>query len=108
MMSFDDPAAADDRKWPTKDEPANYYKFTSFWIEQGSQITKIERETYSALEWIGDIGGLYDGFLILGNTVAGPIAAITLKAKLVAWLFAQVEKSTPSGVFLGDGNTQNR
>ena len=107
-MSFDDPEAADDRTWPTKEDPANYYKFSSFWIERGSETTTIERETYSALEWIGDIGGLYDGFLIMGNTVAGPLAAITLKAKLIAWLFARDEKSAPGDTSVGVGYSSRK
>ena len=34
---------------------------------------KIERQTYSLLEWVGDVGGLYDGLLI----VLGPIFSLT-------------------------------
>lgn len=96
MMSFDEPQQSTDRKWPTKDDPDHFYKFSSFWIERGSKATTIERETYSALEWLGDIGGLYDGLLIIGSTIANPFAILTLKAKLLAWVFVNNDDAPPS------------
>ena len=44
----------------------------------------IDRSTYSVLEWLGDIGGLYDALHSLGFLIAGPFAAIALKAELLA------------------------
>ena len=94
-MTYDEPAQSTDREWPTKAEPTNFYKFASFWIERGSRATTIERQTYSALEWLGDIGGLYDGLLIIGHALAGPFALLTLKAKLLSWVFVN-EENNPS------------
>lgn len=34
----------------------------------------IERKTYSLLEWIGDVGGLFDGLIYLGSIFITPIA----------------------------------
>ena len=36
------------------------YKFTSIDLILSSDIIVHERETYSILEWLGDIGGLFD------------------------------------------------
>ena len=33
MMQFDDAAYTGDRKWPTKEEPHLFYKYSSWWIE---------------------------------------------------------------------------
>ena len=53
-------------KWPTEEEPDNRYKISSVLITLDSTISQIERETYSSLEWLGDIGGLYDAMLLIG------------------------------------------
>ena len=47
----------------------------------------IERSTYSSLEWLGDIGGLYDALLFIGKVVVSPIALLSLKAELVTRAF---------------------
>ena len=88
MMHFDDAAYIDDRKWPTKEEPNHFYKFSSWWIEQGPSVTEIERTTYSTLDWIGDVGGLFDGLLIIGRFALGPLASFALRAKVFATLFS--------------------
>ena len=35
---------------------------------------KIERQTYSALEWLGDIGGLFDMLKLLGYMLVIPFS----------------------------------
>jgi len=45
----------------------------------------IERTTYSGLELIGDIGGLFDGLCILCHFVLMPVSAFAVKAKLLAF-----------------------
>ena len=39
----------------------------------------IERQTYSLLDWIGDIGGLFDGLNLLISKFIAPIAAFALQ-----------------------------
>ena len=46
--------------------------------------TVIERQTYSLLEWIGDIGGLFDGLCLLASNLVTLIAAFAMKSKLYA------------------------
>ena len=48
-------------KWPTQAEPDNVYQYGSFVISQGQDLTLIDRSTYSVLEWLGDVGGLFGG-----------------------------------------------
>jgi len=36
----------------------------------------IERQTYSALEYLGDLGGLFDALGYLGSALVAPIAAM--------------------------------
>ena len=58
------------------------YKITSLWIELSQSKTIIERSTYDVLEWLGDIGGLFDAFIYLGFVLISPFAAIAFKLKL--------------------------
>ena len=43
----------------------------------------IERETYGFFEWLGDVGGLFDGMRIFGALVVSPLALLKLKAQLM-------------------------
>lgn len=63
--------------WPTKDAP-EIYKFNSFWLELRQYKTKKERQTYSLLEWLGDVGGLNDGLNIFVRTLIGSITGFSL------------------------------
>ena len=54
----------------------------SFWIELDSNMKHIERETYSLLEWAGDIGGLYDGLQLLVGFFLAPIASFMMRIQL--------------------------
>ena len=63
------------------------FKFASFWIEFGTNITIIERQTYSLLEWVGDIGGLFDGLRYFGLVLIIPLKALLLKLEIASLLF---------------------
>ena len=39
------------------------------------------------LEWLGDVGGLFDGLGIVANIVIGPFASFALKAELLNKFF---------------------
>ena len=75
------------RKWPTAENPDGIWKFGAFWIEQGQNKIFMERSTYSLLEWLGDIGGLFDALLMIGGALFGPIAAFMMKAELLQLAF---------------------
>ena len=74
--------------WPTKDDPRPYNVFQSY-FELSNQKLLIERETYSALEWLGDVGGLFDGLRLTAHIFIGPIATYSIKSHLLR-LFSQV------------------
>lgn len=65
--------------WPTQDDP-NFYNIAQFYFELSSEKIMIERETYSALEWLGDVGGLVDGLRLIANIIIGPIASLAIKS----------------------------
>ena len=60
------------------------YKFDGYYIELNQMSTSIERSTYSALDWLGDIGGLVDSLLLIGSIVITPIATLAVREKLLS------------------------
>lgn len=75
------------RVWPTEEDPTPFYKLSSFWVEFGRSLTETERQTYSFLEFLGDIGGLFDGFRYIGGPLIAPIATFTLQSTLLFHAF---------------------
>ena len=64
-------------------------------------MTLIERKTYSCLEWLGDVGGLYDAMRLIGHWLVYPIAFFSLQTKLITQAFgsrqiAQLSKESKS------------
>ena len=79
--------------WPTKEDPS-IYKFNSFWIELREWRTIIERETYSLFDWMGDVGGLYDGLGLLIHRLLKPIAVFALNSELLTLAFKLVKRKS--------------
>ena len=57
---------------------------------QSNDVTIIERSTYNFLEWLGDVGGLFDAVVIVGGVFIAPIATIALKIELLTEVFRKV------------------
>ena len=53
----------------------------------------IERQTYSSLEWLGDVGGLFDGLRLLVGPIMAQVSANALKPLLLASVFRDSSKS---------------
>lgn len=45
------------------------------------------RQTYSVLDWMGDMGGLVDAFFLLGQLLIAPISGFALQSQLLSALF---------------------
>ena len=71
------------RTWPTKENPTASYLFGSIWLEFDSNLYVTERQTYSLLEMLGDVGGLFDMMNLLGRVLILPIATFALNHKLL-------------------------
>ena len=68
--------------WPTKKQ-SSIYKIGTFWFSLHPSMTTIERQTYSILDWLGDVGGLFDGLKIIGSFIIAPIASFAMKTELL-------------------------
>ena len=88
-MSFGIPEPSSHIRWPTKENPFVTHKFTSIWLEQGLKQFITERSTYSMLEWVGDVGGLYDGLIVSAQTLLSPLALYALKEMLASSILGQ-------------------
>lgn len=88
-MSFDDSEPYRNTKdWPTKEIPDTRYKLGSLLIVLSQDYTTIERQTYNVLEWLGDVGGLFDGFVLIARYLIAPIATYAIKTELLSAAFA--------------------
>ena len=52
-------------------------------------LTTIERQTYSTLEWFGDVGGLFECVKLLGAIIVTPFATFALKTELLTKAFTK-------------------
>ena len=73
--------------FPTEEDPDALYKFFSIDLYVSLDSIVTERETYSLLEWLGDIGGLVDAFRYLGGFIVAPIASFSLQSELLHSIF---------------------
>ena len=46
--------------FPTKEKPSSRFYYTSMEIKMSLDLVTWMRQTYSLLDWLGDLGGLYD------------------------------------------------
>ena len=86
-MNFNQAQPSNSNEWPTEDNPQAAWKMGSIWLEIWPDQTVIERQTYSFLEWLGDIGGLFDALKIIGASIVSPFAAFYLKVELLSQNF---------------------
>lgn len=59
--------------FPTPENPLAKYKFLSFSIERNFDITVSSRQTYSLLDFMGDLGGLYEALKTIFKIMMLPL-----------------------------------
>ena len=62
------------------------HKFTSISLHFSPDLTVIERQTYSLLDYLGDVDGLHDMLALISGFLVGPIGAIYLRIELLSSL----------------------
>ena len=76
--------------YPTPESPDGRYKFSSFSMFTSPDLTVTERSTYSILEWLGDIGGLYDALFLICSALVKPFSSFWLTTEMISALFREV------------------
>ena len=77
----------------TPENPLNRYKFTSIEINASMDQNFITRETYSLLDYLGDLGGLFDALTILGQILISPVSGFGLSSQLLTTIFRVAKPS---------------
>jgi len=62
------------------------------WFEISSDIKKHHRSVYSVLNWLGDVGGLFDALSLICRVLLGSLTTLILKLRLFNRLFEANEK----------------
>ena len=90
--------------FPTKEKPDTLYKFSGFVLSVSLDMLITERETYGVLEWLGDIGGLFDALRYIGYLLIAPIASYHLKTELLSSIFnkQKTQRSAPTPATITD------
>ena len=61
-------------------------------VSQNLKVTS--RKTYSILEWLADIGGLYDALKIISGALVAPLSSFALNAELLTQVFRHAKVKT--------------
>ena len=54
------------------------------------------RETYGLLDWLGDLGGLFDAMRYIAHVLVLPFASFALRTSLLSSFFRILKKDTVS------------
>ena len=76
-------------KFPTRENPENRYKFCSMHIVLDDSLTTYNRQTYSSLDFLGDLGGLYDALRYLFKALLIPFITFQREQAIMKSLFSQ-------------------
>ena len=69
------------------EKPDGFYKFASVDFKPMKSINKINRQTYSFFEWLGDIGGLLDAVLVIAELALWHYSKFRFSSFLMTNLF---------------------
>ena len=78
------------------DNPDGAYKFGAIILAVNNKMEIINRQTYGLLDWLGDIGGLYDALYLLIKLVLFPFLHFKYSSFLMTGLF----RAKPEGGYL--------
>ena len=66
------------RNFPTEQNPENLYKYLSVEFNMNPDRIVWNRQTYSFLDWLGDLGGLFDALMHLSSPIVAPLSVFAL------------------------------
>ena len=73
--------------WPTPKNPSSLYKYVSMEFNMSIDQMNWTRQTYSALDWFSDLGGLIDMLIFIIRSAVAPMASYSLHSALVSTYF---------------------
>lgn len=69
------------------------YKFTGLELLYDNNVNLVARETYGLLEFMGDLGGLFEALYYIFRFILSPLTSFVLAAELMTSLFRVQNKS---------------
>ena len=73
--------------FPTEKNPSTLFKYVSVEVNMSLHLMLWERQTYSLLDWLGHLGGLYDALFHLAKVLISPISVFAVNSTLLSNLF---------------------
>ena len=73
--------------FPTAENPSSRYKYLSVEINFDMDLVSWQRNTYSILDWLGALGGLYDSLYFIIKAIVMPISTFTLHSTILKDFF---------------------
>ena len=71
--------------FPTEENPSTRFKYTSMEIKMSLDLVTWMRQTYSLLDWLGDLGGLFDALWYVVSLVVKPASAFVLQTTMLSF-----------------------
>ena len=85
-----DMGAAQASSWiyfPTVEQPHDRYKYLSIELNLNAHSKHITRTSYSLLDFLGDLGGLFGVLLEAGRLAVAPMSSFALQSALMTTIF---------------------
>ena len=75
--------------FPTEENPNGKFKYASMEIKMSLDLVTWMRQTYSLLDWLGDLGGLFDALWYVVSLIVRPASAFVLQTILLTFFRLQ-------------------
>lgn len=73
--------------WPSANKTSANYKYVSVEFSLSMDQKNWSISTYRLLDWLSEVGGLFNTLLYVTKVLVGPMAGYTLRSTLVSNLF---------------------
>ena len=102
-------------EYPTREKPDGIYKFGSIEVNLSQNLDQWNRQTYSTLDFIGDLGGLFDGLRYVCMVMIAPFTRFGMQQLLLTTIFkhrprnyeAELKKVTMTKELLNEHQNNN-
>ena len=89
------------------EKPNGKYKFTSMEVNMKLKEKVTMRDTYDVLSFVGDIGGLVDGLMMLGSFLLSPYTSFKLRSYLLSHLYRRLPERVHEGEKADEKNDES-
>ena len=85
--------------------PDEYPKaYIAYWYQLSLHTVSESRSVYTVLDWLGDIGGLFDALALIAGTLVSIVTGQMYQITLLSNIFVQRDSQEPQHLTLGNPN----